>query len=302
MQDNSQTELASAANHARRFGGIARLYGEVGLKRICAAHVCVIGIGGVGSWAAESLARSAVGEITLIDMDIVAESNINRQLLATTASIGRDKGLVMRDRINDINPDCRVNVVDEFINRDNLNKRIHGDFNFVVDCIDDYRTKAALIHHCKMNKIKIVTIGGAGGQVDPTKVVQADLNRTQHDVLLAKTRKLLRQDYGFTRNLKRSFGIPCVYSNEQLVYPDGQGGLSPQRPTMNEIADSGATEFLTRDATEFLKERATEFSTEETSNALNCAGGIGSITHVTATFAFFASGFVLNHIVNDHPA
>lgn len=294
MQENSQTKLGSAANHGRRFGGIARLYGDVGLQRICAAHVCVIGIGGVGSWAAESLARSAVGEITLIDMDIVAESNINRQLLATTASIGRDKGLVMRDRINDINPMCRVNVVDEFISRDNLNKLISGDFDYVVDCIDDFRTKAALIHHCKANKIKILTTGGAGGQVDPSKVVQTDLNRTQHDVLLAKTRKLLRQEYGFPRNLKRSFGIPCVYSNEQLVYPDGQGGLSAQRPTQDDIVDSGATVAT--------KKGGTELTTDNSSNALNCAGGIGSITHVTATFAFFATGFVLNYIANDKSA
>ena len=279
MQENSPTELASAANHTRRFGGIARLYGELGLQRIRDAHVCVIGIGGVGSWAAESLARSAVGEITLIDMDIVAESNINRQLLATSSSIGRDKGLVMRDRINDINPICRVNVVDEFISRDNLTELISSDFDYIVDCIDDFRTKAALIHHCKVNKVKILTIGGAGGQVDPTKVVQTDLNRTQHDVLLAKTRKLLRQDYGFPRNLKRSFSIPCVYSNEQLVYPDGEGGISAQRPTQNDKS-----------------------ANEAASNALNCAGGIGSITHVTATFAFFASGFVLNHIANDNRA
>lgn len=279
MQENSPIELASAANHARRFGGIARLYGELGLQRIRDSHVCVIGIGGVGSWAAESLARSAVGEITLIDMDIVAESNINRQLLATSSSIGRDKGLVMRDRINDINPICRVNVVDEFISRDNLTELISSDFDYIVDCIDDFRTKAALIHHCKANKVKILTIGGAGGQVDPTKVVQTDLNRTQHDVLLAKTRKLLRQDYGFPRNLKRSFSIPCVYSNEQLVYPDGEGGISAQRPTQTEKS-----------------------ANEAVSNALNCAGGIGSITHVTATFAFFASGFVLNHIANNKRA
>ena len=158
---------------------------------------------------------------------------------------------------------------------------INSKFNYVLDCIDDYRTKAALIHYCKINKIKILTIGGAGGQADPSKVVQTDLNRTQHDVLLAKTRKLLRQDYGFPRNLKRSFSIPCVYSNEQLVYPDGQGGLSAQRPSLADNDD--------------LKK---EGLAEEYSNALNCAGGIGSITHVTATFAFFATGFVLNQIAN----
>ena len=257
----------------RRFGGIARLYGDAGLLRLNAAHVCVVGLGGVGSWVAESLARSAVGQLTLIDMDVVSESNINRQLVATQADIGRDKGLVMRDRIHQINDQCQVNVVDEFVTKDNLNELIDPSFSYVIDCIDDYRVKAALIHFCKSNKIKILTTGGAGGQLDPSKIKQTDLSRTQHDVLLSTTRKLLRQDYRFARNVKRSFGVPCVYSDEQLVYPDGNGGLSPQRPAV--------------DPTKGV-----------TNNALNCAGGMGSITHVTGAFAFFASGFVLNQLAN----
>lgn len=260
--------------YARRFGGIARLYGDAGLGQISRAHICVIGIGGVGSWVAESLARSAVGTISLIDMDIVAESNINRQLLATSDSLGRDKVLVMRDRIHQINPQCEVKLVDDFISRDNLSEHISAQFDYVIDCIDDFRTKAALIHYCKKHKINILTVGGAGGQVDPAKVRYSDLSRTQHDVLLARTRKLLRQDYGFAKNLKRSFGVPCVYSDEQLVYPDGAGGLSAQRPSQD---TSAGTANLG-------------------SNALNCAGGIGSITHVTATFAQFACAQVLNQI------
>ena len=258
----------------RRFGGIARLYGDEGVIKLNAAHVCVIGLGGVGSWVAESLARSAVGQLTLIDMDVVSESNINRQLVATEQQIGRDKGLVMKERIHQINAACIVNFIDEFVSEDNLDQHINCDYDYVIDCIDDFRTKAALIAYCKKNKIKILTTGGAGGQVDPSKIRQTDLSRTEQDVLLAKTRKLLRQDYGFARNVKRSFGIPCVYSNEQLVYPDGNGGLSPQRPVLDINAGT-------------------------TNNALNCAGGMGSVTHVTGTFAFFASGFVLSQIVND---
>lgn len=260
-----------AINVGKRFGGIARLYGDKGLTKLSKAHICVIGIGGVGSWVAESLARTAVGFITLIDLDVVSESNINRQLVATQDQIGRDKTQVMKERILQINPLCKVTVVDEFIDQQNIPSLIHDGFNYVIDCIDDFRTKSALIAHCKRSKINILTTGGAGGQIDPGKVQQCDLSRTQHDVLLAKTRKLLRQEYGFARNLKRTFGVPCVYSNEQLVYPDGQGGLSPQRPP----ADPNNT----------------------TSNALNCAGGIGSITHVTGSFAFMASAFVLNQIV-----
>ncbi len=253
---------------SRRFGGIERLYGAGGLQRLSKAHICVIGIGGVGSWVAESLARSAVGAITLIDLDVVAESNINRQLVATADQLGRDKTSVMQARIAQINPACNVQIIDEFIDRHNISDLISKKFDYVVDCIDDFRTKAALIAHCKRSKIRILTTGGAGGQVDPSKIKQSDLSRTQHDVLLAKTRKLLRQEYGFARNPKRTFGIPCVYSDEQLVYPDGSGGLSAQRPPIDPNNTSG--------------------------NALNCAGGIGSITHVTGTFAFFATAHVLN--------
>lgn len=273
MPNKPEKIVAAPFDLSRRFGGIERLYGVAGLRKLQAAHVCVIGIGGVGSWAAESLARSAVGTISLIDMDIVSESNINRQLLATSDNIGRDKVLVMQERIAQINASCRVNPVDEFITRDNLPQLIDPNFDFVIDCIDDFRTKAALIHHCKKHKINLITVGGAGGQVDPAKIRQTDLSRTQHDVLLAKTRKLLRQDYAFARNPKRSFSVPCVYSDEQIVYPDGAGGLSAQRPTLDPNA-------------------------EPTSNALNCAGGIGSITHVTAVFAFYATSFVLNGLAN----
>jgi len=257
------------SDSGRRFGGIARLYGDAGLDRLRKAHVCVIGIGGVGSWVAECLARSAVGEITLIDLDVVSESNINRQILATSDSIGRDKVLVMRDRIAQINPACRVHIVDDFISKTNLAELTQPEFGYIIDCIDDFRTKAALIAHCREHKKKLLTIGGAGGQVDPSKIRQSDLSRTEHDVLLARTRKLLRQHYAFPKNLKRSFGVPCIYSDEQLLYPDGAGGVSPQRPSPSDHTQS---------------------------NALNCAGGMGSITHVTGSFGFFASAHVLNQI------
>ncbi|HAU67683.1 MAG: tRNA cyclic N6-threonylcarbamoyladenosine(37) synthase TcdA [Arenicella sp.] len=257
-------------NYAKRFGGIARVYGDAGLAKLQAAHVCVIGLGGVGSWVAESLARSGVGAITLIDLDVVAESNINRQLVATDDQIGRGKIAVMEQRIQHINPSCKVTCVDDFVSRDNLDELIQHTFDYVIDCIDDFRTKAALIAYCRTNKIKILTTGGAGGQIDPSKILLADLSNTEHDVLLAKTRKLLRQDYGFSKNLKRSFGVKTVYSKEQLNYPDGEGGLSPQRPKSGD--------------------------SEETLNGLNCAGGLGSITHVTASFAMFAAAHVLNSI------
>ena len=261
------------ADHARRFGGIARLYGDAGLRRLSQAHVCVIGVGGVGSWVVESLARSAVGQLTLIDMDVVALSNVNRQILATSETVGRDKIRVLQERVAQINPQCVVHLVDDFITPENVAKLLNLRFDYVVDCIDDFRCKAALIAHCRAVKMRVITVGGAGGQVDPTKIRQSDLSRTQHDVLLARTRKLLRQSYRFPRNPKRSFSVPCVYSDEQLVFPDGAGGVMAQRPQMS--AGGGQA------------------------NALSCAGGLGSITHVTATFGLIAAGHLLNALVHE---
>ncbi len=267
------SDVSPDADHQRRFGGIARLYGDAGLQRLQQAHVCVIGVGGVGSWVVESLARSAIGQLTLIDMDVVALSNVNRQILATSETVGRDKIRVLQDRVAQINPQCVVNLIDDFINPDNVAELLNSEFDYVVDCIDDFRCKASLIAHCRRVKMDVITVGGAGGQIDPTKIRQCDLFRTQHDVLLARTRKLLRQSYGFARNPKRSFGVPCVYSDEQLVFPDGKGGVTAQRP--QNTGDGAQT------------------------NALSCAGGLGSITHVTATFGLIAAGYLLNELAHE---
>jgi len=269
----ADNQVTQSSQFERRFGGIQRLYGEQGLLRINAAHVCVIGVGGVGSWVVEALARSAVGKITLIDMDIVAPSNVNRQLHALSSTFGRDKTAVLKERCIDINPEIQIDEIDDFVSRDNLPTMISAKFDVVVDCIDDFRTKAALIHFCKSQNIHLITVGGAGGQTDPSKIRHADLSRTQHDVLLARTRKLLRQDYGFPKNPKRSFGIASIYSDEQLLYPDGLGGLSRQRPARSQTKG-------------------------ELSNALNCAGGLGSVTHVTASFGFAAAALALKRLAD----
>ena len=172
------------ADLVRRFAGIARLYGDQGLQRLQSAKVCVIGIGGVGSWAAESLARSAIGALCLVDMDVVAESNINRQLVATSATLGRDKIDVMRERIEQINPQCKLSLVDDFVGQDNLDTLVDASCDYIIDCIDDFRIKAALISFCRTNGIKLLTVGGAGGQIDPSKIVQGDLSKTEHDLSL----------------------------------------------------------------------------------------------------------------------
>jgi len=254
------------ANISRRFGGVARLYGDDGLRRLQQAHVCVLGIGGVGSWAAEALARSAVGGITLVDLDHVAESNINRQLHALDDTLGMAKVDVMAARIRAINPDCKVQTIEAFITPDNMAELLDKGFDYIIDCIDGFRTKARLIAHCRRNKLKLITVGGAGGQRDPTRIRVADLSRTEHDALFSKTRKLLRHDYGFPANPKRRFDIPCVYSEEQPLFPAEDGGVSQARP------DSA------------------------TVGGLSCAGGLGSSMPVTASFGLAAAAYVLKKL------
>ena len=254
-----------AMDYERRFGGIARLYGEAALIRFASSHICIIGIGGVGSWVAEALARSAVGALTLIDLDHIAESNVNRQIHALEGQFGRAKTEAMQERIEAINPACRVISHDEFADTENLGRLIRPDYDYVIDCIDAYRTKAAIIAHCRRGKIRVITAGGAGGQIDPLKITLADLSRTQQDPLLAKTRKLLRREYGFPSNLKRRFEVPCVYSSEQSRYPSVDGTTCLDKSSG--IVNTG----------------------------LNC-GGFGSAMPVTATFGLVAVSYVLKKL------
>lgn len=256
MPTTKQTKIKNKADFKRRFGGVARVYGDRALELYTQTHHVVIGVGGVGSWVVEALARSAIGKMTLIDMDVVAESNINRQLPALDCTLGKNKIDVLKARIADINPACEVVTIDDFVTLENVQKIIPMDADFVFDCIDNSRIKAALIAWCKRNKLPIITAGGAGGQKDPLKIKVDDLSQSIHDPLLSKTRKLLRQQYGFTTNPKRRFAVPCVYSTEQLTQPKKNRG--------------------------------------ESASDLSCAGGIGSSVAVTATFGFVAAGFVLN--------
>lgn len=253
-------------DYTRRFGGIARLYGTAALDRFAESHVCVVGIGGVGSWVVEALARSGIGSLTLVDLDNVAESNVNRQIHALDGQFGRAKVDAMAERVRAINPACNVITREVFVELENLPQLVTPDYHFLVDCIDAFKVKAALIAHCRRNRIRLVTVGGAGGQTDPLKIRLTDLYKTQHDPLLAKTRKLLRKEYGFPKNPKRRFDVPCVYSDEQQVYPDGSGEICQNKPA----AGGGGS-------------------------GLNC-GGFGSSMAVTSTFAMVATAHVLNKL------
>ena len=261
---NYNRPVSHAPDHERRFGGIERLYGAGALARAQAAHVTVIGIGGVGSWAVEALARSGIGRLTLIDLDHVAESNINRQVHALGATLGASKVLAMRERILAINPDCEVACVEEFIDERNIAELV-PPCSAVIDAIDHVRAKAALIAHCRRAGLRIVTTGGAGGRRDPTCIEVADLARTTQDALASKVRARLRKEYGFTRDPKRKFGVDCVFSPEQA--PRGTATC----------AVPGADGF-------------------EAGAGLNCAG-YGSSVAVTASFGFAAAARVLAAIL-----
>lgn len=218
-----------------RFAGTRRLFGEDGLVRLGNARVAIIGIGGVGSWAVETLARTGIGHLTLIDGDVVVESNINRQIQAADSTLGKPKVLALAERIALINPDCFVEPLQDFVRPDNLDALVgNRNFDFVIDAIDSVRDKTALIAYCKEKAIPLVTVGSAGGQMDPTRIDICDLSRTQQEPLLAKVRKRLRSQYGFTRNPKNKFGIDAVYSLEPVKYPgNAEAGSKEEVPGLN---------------------------------------------------------------------
>ncbi|TVT75200.1 MAG: tRNA threonylcarbamoyladenosine dehydratase [Denitromonas halophila] len=212
---------SQSVDRARRFGGVARLYGEAALARLQQARVVVAGIGGVGSWVVEALARSGVGHLRLIDLDHVAESNINRQIHALDDTLGQAKIEAMAARIRLIDPGIVVECIDDFVTEANVATTLAGPVDLVVDAIDDLSAKAAIVLHCRRHGIRLITLGAAGGQTDPTRIVIGDLSRTEQDPLLARLRKRLRQKHGFSRNPARRFGIDAVYSTEPLRYPEG---------------------------------------------------------------------------------
>ena len=250
----------------RRFGGIARLYGDAALARFRTAHVCVIGVGGVGSWVVEALARSAIGNITMIDLDNLAESNINRQIHALTDTLGKAKVTALQERIAQINPFCRVTEIEDFVTADNLDDMVGSrGYDYVIDAIDNVQAKTALIAYCRQHGIKLITIGGAGGQIDPTMIEIRDLCRTEQEPLLAKVRKRLRAQHGFPRGTKNKFGIDAVFSTEPLRFPE-----TAEACAIDDDAQPGIT-------------------------GLNCAG-FGSAMVVTASFGLVAAAQVLRKL------
>lgn len=251
------------SSYERRFGGVARLYGQAALARFRQAHVCVVGLGGVGSWAAEALVRSGIGRLTLIDFDDLCVSNTNRQLPALDGNYGKAKVEVLAQRFLQINPECRIEPIVDFIGAETFDAYLDRDYDFVVDAIDSLKAKVALIAECRRRKLPLIMSGGAGGQIDPTQVRVDDLARTTQDPLASKVRAQLRRDHGFARGDKK-MGVPCVYSTEQLIYPQADGSVCAQKP--------------------------------EQGGARNCESGFGASLCVTGAFGFAAASFVLRSL------
>ncbi|MBE2210628.1 MAG: tRNA threonylcarbamoyladenosine dehydratase [Xanthomonadaceae bacterium] len=257
-----------------RFSGIERLYGQGTLDRLAQAHVCVVGIGGVGSWAVEALARSGIGKLTLVDADDICVSNTNRQLPALDGEYGRNKVDAMAARCRAINPEIEVDAVASFLTPSNMDALLGGGFDLVLDACDSFRTKVEMIAYCRRRKQPIITVGAAGGRTDVTQIRVRDLSRTEHDAMLSLIRKKLRGEFNFPKNHDRYFGVPAVYSLENVRYPQADGSVCGVRPKM------GPDEAL----------------------KLDCGAGLGAATHVTGTFAFAAVGKALEMLLKPKKA
>jgi tRNA A37 threonylcarbamoyladenosine dehydratase len=213
-----------ALESARRFGGVARSYGAAGAARIAAAHAVVVGVGGVGSWAAEALARCGIGRLTLVDLDHVAESNVNRQVHALGSTLGASKVATMAARIADISPATVVDAIDDFVTVDNVASIVPAAAEVVIDAIDAPRAKAALIAHCVARSLPVVVCGAAGGRLDPLALRRSDVADAAGDALIASVRARLRRDHAFPRERGARFGVDAIWS------PAPAGGARPEAP------------------------------------------------------------------------
>ena len=257
-------------DYEARFSGIVRLFGVEGSRRLQRAHVGVVGVGGVGSWAAEALARSGIGALTLVDLDDICVSNVNRQVHALNGAIGQPKVEAMAQRVRAINPGCAVHPLHAFFTESNANEILQTRFDYVLDAIDSISKKCLLIASCRDRNVPVFVVGGAGGRRNPTALHISDLAHSSHDRLLAQVRSTLRGEHGFSRG-EKAFGIDCVYSRERLLYPRSDGTVCAQR-------EPG------------------------TALRLDCESGYGTACFVTGAFGFAAAGRIVEKIARVNPA
>lgn len=250
-----------------RFGGVARVYGERELKRLADSHVVIVGVGGVGSWAAEAIVRTGIGKLTLIDFDDVCITNTNRQVHALETNIGKQKVNAMKERLLLINPQLCLNVIDDRLCEENVDTILPENTDFVIDAIDSLGNKCRLLAVAKQKGISVVVCGAAGGRRDLTKIQVDDLARAKQDALLKWMRKTMRKHYDFPKGLKKKFGVKSVFSIEDPYYPQENGcvTLTPEnKPT----------------------------------GPLDCKVGFGTVTMVTATFGFLAAQTAVEHLIS----
>lgn len=262
-------------DYNNRFSGISRLYGIDGLKRLLSSHVLIVGLGGVGTWAAEAIARSGIGNMTLVDLDDVCITNTNRQIHALTNTIGKSKVMVMKERILAINPQCKVNAFEEFFTEKSADAILDIKYDYVIDAFDSLQNKCVLASKCKERNIPLIITGGAAGKRNPSLLKIDDLGLACNDSLLFALRKRLRQEFnfpsgaGFTRSKKQRFDIACVYSPEDPVFLQSDGSVC-------DTAESGTTLNL------------------------DCEAGMGSITHITGMFGLLAASHVIEKMALEH--
>lgn len=253
------------SDYESRFSGVRRLFGVEGLQRLQRAHVCVIGIGGVGSWAVEALARSGIGALTLVDLDDVCVSNVNRQIHALDGAIGAPKVETMAERMRAINPECSVHPLHAFFTKSTASEILQTRFDYVLDAIDNSSKKCLLIASGRDRAIPVFVVGGAGGRRDATALKISDLALSTHDRLLAEVRSQLRNEFGFPRGEKQLFGVDCVYSLEPVLYPQQDGTVCSQREPGSILR-------------------------------LDCDSGYGTACFVTGAFGFTAAGHIVQQI------
>lgn len=264
--------MALTSGYRERFGALARLYGQEALERLARAHFAVVGLGGVGSWAAEALARTGVGELTLIELDGVCVTNTNRQLHALEGTVGQSKNRVVSERLMAINPELKLHSEEQFLTPNNIEILIDGRHNAVIDAIDSAHIKARLAAHCSRDKQRLVTVGSSGGKRDPLRLQQSDLAITTHDPMLRKVRNLLYRHHGFRKDGKKRFRVDAIYSDEPMHYPQPDGSVCAGHKGVPD-PDSGVK--------------------------LDCGGGLGSVVMVTASFGFAAASRAVERYLAD---
>jgi tRNA threonylcarbamoyladenosine dehydratase len=254
----------------RRFGGVQRLFGSEGRNRLHQAHIAIIGVGGVGSWVAEALARSGIGRITLVDLDDVCVSNVNRQIQALDGTVGKPKVEALAERLRKIHPTCDIRPWSKFFTATTADEILTKNYTGVIDAIDKLSHKALLLSECRLRKIPVVSCGGAGGRKDPTAIRVEDLSRTRDDVLLMMLRKRLRQQYNFPRERRHKFKIPCVYSTE---FPS----TSQTAACASDEGEEGESHGMAR---------------------LDCESGYGTAVFITGIYGFHMAAIAINQIAS----